>query len=220
MSKDTVTAIDKAIAAAKARQAAKAGMKGSTPEAGKGKGSKAPKEPKAPKTPKVTDEEKAAKKATRDAERLAKKAVRDAARSEKKAAKELERASKKAHMSKVDKAAGKLPSLYAEAQEAFDNITCNFGAGQIAAIAAHLTHFNRAKATERALSQKLAEGDVVRIVSGDTRYIGQVGNVTKAQRIRCFVELEGVNKPVYLFTSDVEVIESASDAPVAEVAAG
>jgi hypothetical protein len=36
--------------------------------------------------------------------------------------------------------------------------------------------------------------------------VGQTGTVSKAQRIRCYVEIPGVNKPVYLFTSDVETI--------------
>lgn len=222
---DNTSAIDKALAAAKARKAMKSGAhplnSPATPFAPtKAKAAKPAKEPKEPKRPKVTEEEKAAKKAARDAERAEKKAVRDAARDEKRAAREAAR--KPAHMSKVAKAAEKLPALSDAAQLAFNEATANLGAAEIAALSAHLTHFNRASATERALDRKLQEGDLVRIVSGEnsaTRYIGREGTVVKAQRIRCYVELEGVAKPVYLFTSDVEVLESAETEEVADEAA-
>ena len=36
------------------------------------------------------------------------------------------------------------------------------------------------------------------------------GVVFKAQRIRCYVTLEGVSKPVYLFTSDVSPVAAES----------
>lgn len=210
---DNTSAIDKAIAAAKARKAMKSGQNPNntpaTPFApGKPRAAKEPKAPKEPKQPKVSAEEKAAKVAARDAERAAKKAIRDAARDEKRSAREAAR--KPAHMSKVNKAAERLPALDEQAQLLFIEACTSLTAAGISALSAHLTHFNRAKATERALDRKLEEGDVVRIVSGDTRFIGQVGTVTKAQRIRCFVEVESASKPVYLFTSDVEVIEETA----------
>ena len=40
-------------------------------------------------------------------------------------------------------------------------------------------------------------------------YLGCEGVVCESRRIRCFVEVEGVTNPVYLFTSDVEVLEAA-----------
>jgi len=66
------------------------------------------------------------------------------------------------------------------------------------------------QATQRALSQKVAAGDEVRILGGDPRYVGMTGTVSKAQRIRCYVTVGGVNKPIYLFTSDVQVLEGES----------
>ena len=79
-STDTISEIDKAINAAKARKANKNG--GVAVPATE----KPAKEPKAPKV-KPTDEEKAAKKAAKDAEREVTKAARSTARAEKKAAK-------------------------------------------------------------------------------------------------------------------------------------
>jgi hypothetical protein len=212
---DTVSAIDQAISRAKARKAAKSGE-----VEGEGKPAKAPKEPKAPaepKRPRRTDEEKAAIIAQRDAERATRKADREAKRAAAKAAKASE--AKTPHMSKVDKAASKLPALSASAQSTLNEITANFTAAEVSALAAHLSHFNRVKATERALGQTIKADDTVRIVGGDARFIGLVGTVAKAQRIRCYVTVEGLKKPVYLFTSEVELVETPAEGIIEEEAA-
>lgn len=210
---DNISEIDKAILKAQARKAAKNGAAEGTDASATPKAPKAPKAPKEPKRPRLTDEEKAARTAAKDAERATKKAEREAARAAKRAAKDAER--KTPHMSKVDKAASKLPTLNEQAQIAFNDITANFSASQVSAIAAHLSHFNRVKATERALGQTISTGDTVRIVSGDPRFIGQTGEVFKAQRIRCYVTVAGAKKPVYLFTSDVELVSAAASAKTA-----
>jgi len=200
-----VSAIDKAIAAAQARKAMKA-TNGEKP-AKAPKEPKPAKEPKAPKAPKFTDEEKAAKLAARDAERAAKKALRDEARAAKIAEREANRTP--AHMKKVAKAAEKLGILTDSASLLFNEATANLTAADLAVLALHLQHFNRVKATERAAGQKLTAGMNVEIVAGDPRFIGKTGTVAKAQRIRCYVTVEGLAKPVYLFTSDVAVLASA-----------
>ena len=200
---DTTSKIDDAIKAAKARQATKAAANGEAPATSDGT-SAAP----AAKPVKATDEQKAAQKAAKDAERAAAKVIRDVERAEKKAAKEAAKATKTPHMSKVDKAAEKLPSLSKAAQSAFDDLTTNLTATDISGLAAHLTHFNRVKATGRALDAKLNVGDTVRIVSGDSRYLGAEGTVVKAQRIRCYVSVEGASKDVYLYNSDVELVRA------------
>ena len=213
---EEISAIDQAIAKARARQAAKGGN-----AEGESKPKKAPKEAKPaaePKRPRRTDEEKAAIIAARDAERATRKADREAKRAAAKAAKASE--AKTPHMSKVAKAASKLPALSASAQSTLDEITANFSAAEVAVLAAHLSHFNRVKATERALNQTVKVDDTVRIVGGDARFIGLVGTIAKAQRIRCYVTVEGAKKPVYLFTSEVELVESAStEEPASESAA-
>lgn len=196
-----LSAIDKALAVAKARKVAKE-TSSASPDA------ETPSTPPKAKV-KLTDQEKAQKLA----DRAAKQAQLKAEREERKAAKAKEKASgKPAHMKKIDRAAGKLPSLTASAQLLFNEATTNFSSEQIAAISLHLQHFNRVKATERALGQKLATGMNVRIVSGDPRFIGMTGTVAKAQRIRCYVTIPGVKKDVYCFTSDVEVTEASVSA--------
>lgn len=200
-----LSAIDKALAAAKARKAAK-------------EGSSSPAEVESPSQPvkvskaqrvKLSDEEKAQMVADRAAKQAQLKADREA----RKAAKAAEKSSgKPAHMKKIDRAAGKLPILTDAAQLLFNEATTNFSSEQIAAISLHLQHFNRVKATERALGQKLATGMNVRIVSGDPRFIGMTGTVAKAQRIRCYVTVPGVKKDVYCFTSDVEITEASVSA--------
>jgi hypothetical protein len=212
MTTENISAIDQAINAAKARKAAKGGIVAEdgtvTASPKPAKTPKAPKEKAEPKRPRLSDEEKAAKTAARDAERATAKAERDTARAAKKAAKASE--VKTPHMSKVAKAASKLPTLSAASEELFNDVTVNYSADQIAALAAHFTHFNRVKATERALNQKISTGDTVRIVGGDARYLGLTGEVSKAQRIRCYVTVAGAKKPVYLFTSDVELVSAAA----------
>lgn len=222
---ENMSAIDKAINAANARKAMKAAASANgespassgkvageadftkatevTPKAEKVKAEKQNKD--AEKSAK--DAERAAKKAQLDADRAERKAKRDAERSEKKAARADKQTNKVAHMSKVEKAAAKLPSLNETATTVFTDITTNFSRSQIAALAEHLAHFNRAQATARALNTKLEVGDTVRITGGDPRYAGKVGTLDKVQRIRCYCKVEGVEKPIYLFTSDVSKLE-------------
>ncbi len=191
----TVAAIDAAINNAKA----KAGQ--NKPASTENSGDK-------PKREKLTEDQRKARDEQRASERAVKKTERDTARASKKAEKEAAR--KPAHMSKVDKAAERLPALDSKVAEFFNELTVGFTASQLGALSSHLNHFNRVAATQRALNQKVASGDKVKITGGDPRYIGKEGIVSKAQRIRCYVEVEGAKKPVYLFTSDVEVISAAA----------
>lgn len=206
---DTST-IDAAIAAAQARKAAKAAA-GNT--GGAVKGAKPPKEKveKPVKDKAAADAERAAKQAEILKEREARKAAKAAERSAKLAEKLAARGP--AHMSKVQRAAEKLPELTEVAQGVFNDATTNLTGPQLAALASHLAHFNRVRATERALGTKIEAGVKVTIVGGDPRFVGKTGVVAKAQRIRCYVDVPGVNKQVYLFTSDVEaLVEEASAA--------
>ena len=201
MNDSNLSAIDKAIAQAQARKAAKASGEPAAP--------KAPKEPKAPKAvaepkvPRVSEEEKAARLAARETARTAAKTVRDAARAEKLAAKNATKP--QAHLKKVERAAEKLGILNEAATLLFNEATANLAAADVATLAAHLNHFNRVKSTERASATRVEAGASVTIVGGDPRYIGRTGMVFKAQRIRCYVTVEGLSKPVYCFTSDVTV---------------
>lgn len=161
---------------------------------------------------KLTSEERERRKALE----IVAKAEKQAARDRQKAEREAAKATKVAHMSKVDKAAERLPTLSDVAKAAFSDLILNLTAADITTLTAHLLHFNREQATQRALTTQVAVGDTVRIVSGEARYIGLVGKVSKAQRIRCYVDVEvnGSTKQVYLFTSDVERQEAANDVVV------
>jgi hypothetical protein len=182
-----LSAIDKALAAAKARKAGKLSQESGEP------------------MKKISSEERAAAKAERDQARALRKQQLAEARAAKR-----EAASKPAHMKKVEKAGSKLPALNDQAQLLFNEATANFSAEQITAISLHLQHFNRVKATERAINQTVSLGQTVRILGGDPKFIGMTGTVCLARRIRCFVEVPGFKKPAYCFTSDVEVIAEAA----------
>jgi hypothetical protein len=187
-----LSAIDKALAQAKARKAAK---DSSPPPAGDDVQTF---------TIQKTDDNKAMKLAEREARRA--QIAKD--REERKAAKAAAQPKGPAHMKKIASAANKLPTLTDTAQLLFNEATTNFSAEQLTALALHIQHFNRVKATERALNQRVVQGTQVRIIGGDPKFIGMTGSVTKAQRIRCYVTVPGVKREVYCFTSDIEVLEA------------
>jgi len=197
---DKSSAIDRALAAAMARKVAR--------DAGS----------EATSSPALTLNEKIAKavpsnksvanaKAQRQAEREVSMLTRKVEREARKAAKVAEEADKRpVHMAKVARAASKLPQLSSDASDAFSTLTIKLATDQIAALALHLQHHNRVAATQNALAVKMTTGTAVRIVGGDPRFIGKTGVVSKAQRIRCYVAVDGVAKPVYCFTSDVNTV--------------
>jgi len=195
-----LSAIDKALAAAKARKAMKDSQDAPQDAAEKNA------------TKVVTDNVvKAAKNAERDATRESARAQRTKEREARRVAKATDLANKKpAHMKKIASAAAKLPTLSQSAQILFSDITSNLPNDQVIAVALHLQHFNRTKATERALGQRVTAGQQVRITAGDPRYVGKTGTIARAQRIRCYVTIPGIKREVYLFTSDVEIVESAA----------
>jgi hypothetical protein len=206
-----LSAIDKALAAAKARAAAKANLNGEAPV----------KEPKAKKSElpaalkerkeKASKELTAAAKQARETERTAAKAIREADRLKRREAKVTAEVGKKgAHMKKVEKAAARLPALNDTAQEHFNELTTNFSRAQLAALALHIQHFNRVKATELAAGRSYKQGQNVRITGGDPKYIGMQGTIDSARPLRCFVNVPGFRKPVYLFTSDIEPVTDTS----------
>ena len=187
-----LSAIDKALAQAKARKAAK---DSSPPPAGDD-------------VQTVTVQKSDTDKALKLAEREARRAQIAKDREERKAAKAAAQPKGPAHMKKIASAANKLPTLTDTAQLLFNEATTNFSAEQLTALALHIQHFNRVKATERALNQRVVQGTQVRIIGGDPKFIGMTGSVTKAQRIRCYVTVPGVKREVYCFTSDIEVLEA------------
>lgn len=233
-----LSAIEKALAAAKARKAAKeaAGITEETP-APKSKKELKPKTEKPTRSPKAAKAAKEPKAKTVDpakeavkAERLATKATKitelEAQRSERKAAREAAKAKREAnraaassapgsaHMKKVEKVRTKLLPLSSEAELLYTEIIGNFGGPMVAAMAEHLKLHIRLSATQRATEGKaLSVGTTVHIIGGEAKYLNKVGIVVKSQKLRSFVKVDGVRKDVYVFTADLQVV--AADLAVA-----
>jgi hypothetical protein len=216
-----MSAIDRALAAAKARKAAKeaAGItEETTTVVAKAAVPKAPKEPKV-KAERPTDEAKAARNAEREARRAAKAAkeaedraakdARKAERAAKREAKASAKAEKKpAHMKKVERARAKLPVLNSESEKIFSEVVSNFGVAEIDLIAEHLLVHSRAYKTQRATAlEALPLGATVKITGGDRRYIGMTGKVVHSQRLRAKIEVPGVSKEVYIYNGEASLVE-------------
>lgn len=151
--------------------------------------------------PRLSDEEKASRQVKRDFEKANKAIAR--------ALKRTELAAKRGtpHMKKVEKAIARLPQLSQQAQQSFDELTAAYGNADIAALAAHLSMFNRLQSTKRAAGGVQVEsGQQVRIVGGEARFIGEVGTVGKVSRIRAHVALAS-GKTAYCFISDLETMQ-------------
>jgi len=200
-----VSAIDRALAAAKARKALQDGVSDSEPMQRKAEKSE----------PKPDAATKAAAKVEKEAQKAAKKAERDAARAARKAAKAEEKRDKKpAHMKKVERALSKLPGLNEPTQLIFNEATCNLSSQQLDALAQHILHHNRQMATVNAMkSEMLRIGDTVRITSGDPKFVGMVGTVVKSRQLRAKVQVPGMDKLIYIFTGQAEPV--AVEAPIA-----
>lgn len=232
---DNMSAIDRALAAAKARKAQRDSLYGesnNTPTVPPAKKS-SPAVPKAkPSKPQgedreaaksKRDEERAAREAAKlekaaaeEAAKAARKAEREAAKAAKRAAKQDEKSAKKpAHMKKVDRARAKCPALLGDAEAMFGEITANLSAQQIDALAQHLMVHNRAMATVRATQlEPLPLGATVRITGGEAKFVGMTGEVIHSQKLRAKVAVPGVSKPVYIYNGQAEIVEELAVAAV------
>ncbi len=199
---EQTAAIDQAINASKAARATEtdAGATASTESK--------------PKRRRLTPEERETRDALREKEKAERKAAREAASAAKKAEREANR--KPPHMSKVEKAAAKLPIMSPEAQEAFDTLTAGLESSDMFTLTENLRHHVRVQQTTQALNTNLTVGQVVTIVGGNRRFIGQTATVAKVQRIRCYVDVQGYDKPVYLFLSDCQPLDTEDAATVGE----
>lgn len=231
MSEVKMSAIDRALAAAKARKAAKeaAGITEETitvPVAAKPKVPKAAKEPKV-KVERPTDEAKAARSAEREARRAAKaakeaeeRAAKDARKAERAAKREAKASAKSekkpTHMKKVERARSKLRPLNSEAEKLFSEVVTNFSVQVIEDIAEHLMVHVRAYKTQRATAlEALPLGATVKITGGDRRYVGMTGKVVHSQRLRAKIEVPGVTKEVYIYNGEAEVVAEETQLAVA-----
>jgi hypothetical protein len=152
------------------------------------------------------------KKAERDAlkkEREAKRAERKAAREAKKAAKAAERAAKGSGDKLVAKAMAKLPTLDdGLAALVAQIVECTKAhSASIAAVVDHLKFAANVAGRAQAKAVEVEPGDAVRIVGGNPKFVGMVGIVERAAKLRCHVAVPGKDTTIYLFNSDVEVID-------------
>lgn len=169
---------------------------------------------KATKTPK--DANTATSKDERKSEREAKRAQLAEERAERRAlreAKKAERESQKKMLpdtARLVTAEARLPQLTTTASDALAAVFgTNPSEADLAAIISHLQHGLRSRQTIRAATgTEIQEGQTVVIKVGEPRFVGKVGVVTKVSRIRCHVQLEGREKPLYVFTSDVSPVET------------
>lgn len=152
--------------------------------------------------PRLTAEERAERDAAKDAEKAERKKEREAKRAAKLAEREANK--KPAHMVKIQKVLDALPELSGPAEERFAEATASLSLTDLENLSAHLSGHVRVERTKQALSRTVEEGQTVRIVGGPAKFIGKVGTVNRAQRIRCYVQVPGHDKEVYLFISDTE----------------
>lgn len=201
-----LSAIDRALEAAKARKAAK--------DAAESTAADVMPAPKMPKEPKGNNPDREARRAAKAAAASADRELK-AARKEARAAKRLEktegksrRSSEPAHMKKVERARSKCPPMNIETEKFFNEAIGNFSAAQIDSLAQHLLVHNRAYKTQRASeSTPFQIGTVITITGGETKYIGMNGVVTKSQKLRTTVAVEGMNNPLYVYTADAKIAD-------------
>jgi len=212
-----LSAIDKALAAAKARKEAKTSVSNedlpvTVKEPAKATNKiKAVKEPKQ-KVTRVLSPEKLAKKADRDQARQAAELVRverRTIRAAKKAARiEALIARGTPHLKKVNNARAKLPKMNGSVQESYNDLVSNFSAVQLEALAAHLGLAAREKKTVAAASAiRLPLGSSVTVTGGDPRYIGKTGTVVHSQKLRAKVQVPGLARLVYIYNGEATVNE-------------
>lgn len=157
----------------------------------------------------LSDEEKQSRLAEKERAREEKRLEREQLRAEKREAREEAKANRIPHMKKVEKQAKNLPQLDSVQQDLVDDILARFDDSAITAMIVNLQFELRKRATEQALRVNLEVDQLVRITSADgtnAKWIGQLAHVTKAQRIRCYVQPIGSDREVYLFSSNVTAV--------------
>lgn len=209
-SDQSISSIDAALNASAKRQAAK--KAGAAPAPGEAAPAAA-----APKRVIKTPEQRIEEAKKREDERAQRKTDRQAKRDEARAAKP---AAAPAHMKKVEKAAAALPALSADAQTFFEEAKAALSSNDLIALSAHIQLHCRASATVESSGRKLTEGQAVKITTTDVaayaKFIGKEGTVAKANRVRCYIAVPGVEKLVYLHISDVTPVQEAAEAAPSE----
>ena len=206
-----ISAIDSALIAAKARKAMKDSLKDSSASGGEvAKGATKRSSDQSVKAANAAQKQsqKDLDKVKREAEREVRAASRAAARLQREAMKASAKVSKApSHMKKVERALSKLPAINADVQLILSEAIGSLSAQQLDALAQHISHHNRAAATMAAMkSVVLRIGDTVRITAGEPKFIGMTGIVVKSRQLRAKIQVPGVEKLVYIFTGQAELV--------------
>lgn len=174
------------------------------------------------KRPRLTDEEREARRIALETERAIKREARaekkvnkeaELARvkSEKQAARDAKKAAKAAlpkkipHLAKVEKAAN-LPEISDDLKDLVGEIS-DLSAPEISAVMAHLSYAFKVKQTVASNDMTREVGETVKIIAGNADVLGLVGTVSEVHRIRAFVKVPGVEKPIYVYMADLESAE-------------
>ena len=149
-------------------------------------------------------------KAEREVARQVREVDRAAARVQREALKASAKVGKApSHMKKVERALSKLPVINADVQLILSEAIGSLSAQQLDALAQHISHHNRAAATMAAMkSVVLRIGDTVRITAGEPKFIGMTGIVVKSRQLRAKIQVPGIEKLVYIFTGQAELVSS------------
>lgn len=210
--KPSASAVEALIAKAKERSQAAAPGK-TDPEAQKRLDAIKAKQAEADKARKEAREEREklreankAKRKTQQDEKLTKRAEKKAASEEKRKQRMEAREAKKAAKSKK-------PVTLSDAAQAVLDSARALPLSDLTALTSALNRAtkDRAATDAGAMADKPEAGDRVEITSGE--HAGKAGQVTRVQRVRCFVKLDGDaedKRPTYLYVSQVRVLEESS----------
>ena len=207
-----ISAIDSALIAAKARKAMRDSLKDSSTADDVVKVTKKRSSDQSVKA--ADDAQKRVQKDLQKAEREAARQVREVDRAAARVQREALKASAKvgkapSHMKKVERALSKLPVINADVQLILSEAIGSLSAQQLDALAQHISHHNRAAATMTAMkSVVLRIGDTVRITAGEPKFIGMTGIVVKSRQLRAKIQVPGIEKLVYIFTGQAELVSS------------
>lgn len=162
----------------------------------------------------LSPEERAERDQAKAQEKEEKRLAREAKAAERKLQAEANK--KPAHLIRVQKANEKIPELTVEAKDMLVQLLgMGLSLADLEAFSGHVAGHVRLERTKIALDSTVEVGQTVRIVGGDAKFVNMVGTIDRAQRIRCYVNVPGVDKPVYLYTSDVQTEEAvAVDEPL------
>lgn len=227
---DTVqlSAIERALAAAKARKAARdahyTAIAEADPTMSKAKQIKMMKaeildnlndvDPREKAKP--TDEAREAARAKIEADRAARKAEREAAKAAKAAARKTA-----PHTSKVERALSKLPTMSEDAKVLLNAVMAKcLSSVDMEALAQHLSVHARAERTASSIAtdyESYVVGAAVEVIGGEAKYIGMTGTLVVVNRLRVQVKVPWQERPLYLYRADVKLVPAAAAEEAAQL---